>query len=201
MKTFKEHGLLVGISRIDEFFFMKIRITGTLTHRDYEIMVPMLKDSIKSVKNPKIKVLIDATEFDGWEARAIWDDLRFGMEFKDLFTKVAFIGTQSWEEYGVKIGNWFMSGEIKYFESSVDAHIWINQDEITPTTPVQKDLTSRKDDIRDELEDMFKLNLRRTDLNVPEPDDQDASEILISILEEKLNEIKNDVRAGKYKDY
>jgi len=68
-------------------------------------------------------------------------------------------------------------------------------------TPVEKDLINREDEIRDELESMFKSNLKITDWNVPEPDDQSASEILIEILEKKLQEIKQDVKDGKYKDY
>ena len=201
MSRILEHGISIGISRVDEFFFMKIKIEGTLTHNDYERMIPMLRSSIDGVKEPKVKVLIDATEFDGWELRAAWDDLRFGIEFREVFTKVAFVGTKSIEEYAVKIGNWFMSGELKFFKSKDEAYAWLNQDEVVPTTPVEKDLHSRKEAIRDELESLFKSNLKIVNWNVPEVDDQNASEILISILEDKLIEIKNDVNAGKYKEY
>jgi len=65
----------------------------------------------------------------------------------------------------------------------------------------QKDLQNRIDEIRDELESLFKSNLKRTDWNVPEADDQDASEILVAILEEKLAEIKEDVKNKKYETY
>jgi len=65
----------------------------------------------------------------------------------------------------------------------------------------QKDLQNRLDEIRDELESLFKSNLKITDWNVPEADDQDAAEILIDILQKKLDEIKQDVKEGKYKNY
>jgi hypothetical protein len=65
----------------------------------------------------------------------------------------------------------------------------------------QKDLANRIDDIRDEFESLFKTNLKRTDWNVPEADDQSASEILISIYEKKLSEIKEDVKNKKYETY
>ncbi|MEA1892507.1 MAG: STAS/SEC14 domain-containing protein [Campylobacterota bacterium] len=201
MSKIVEHGISAGISRVDEFFFLKMKIDGTLKHSDYEKMIPMLQSAIKEVKEPKVKVLIDATEFDGWELRAAWDDFKFGMEFKETFTKIALVGTKRWEEYGVKIGSWFMDGEVQFFKSIDEAHAWLNRDEIVPVTPVQKDLHSRKDAIRNDLESFFKSNLRVTDYNVPEPDDQDASEILVSILEEKLSEIKDEVKAGKYKNY
>ncbi len=65
----------------------------------------------------------------------------------------------------------------------------------------QKDLQNRVDEIRDELESLFKSNLKRTDWNVPEADDQNAAETLISILEQKLSEIKEDVKNKKYENY
>ena len=33
-------------------------------------MTPMLDAALKSVQDPKVKVLIDGTELEGWEARA-----------------------------------------------------------------------------------------------------------------------------------
>ena len=194
-----EHGISIGINRVNEFFFMKIKIKGTLTHQDYERMIPMLKSSIEGVKEPDVRVLIDATEFNGWELRAAWDDFKFGMEFRQTFSKIAIVGTSTVEEYAVKIGSWFMSGDIKFFESLDEAYEWLNKEEAIPITAVQKDLHARKEDIRDELESLFKSNLKIVDWNVPEPDDQDASEIIVNILEEKLQEIKADVEDGMYK--
>ena len=197
-----EHGITVSISRrADEFFFMKIKIHGTLTHQDYEMMTQMLKNAIDGVPNPEVRVFMDATDFDGWDLRATWDDFVFGIEFRGIFTKMAFVGTETWERHGINVGNWFMNDEVKFFKSQEEAHLWLNQPHIEPNTPVEKDLSSRKDSIRNELESLFKSNLRVTDYNVPEADDQDASEILVSILQDKLNEIKKDVKAGKYRNY
>ncbi|WP_373035422.1 STAS/SEC14 domain-containing protein [Sulfurimonas sp.] len=194
-----EHGISIGISRVNVFFFMKIKIKGTLAHEDYERMIPMLRSSVEGVKEPDVRVLIDVTEFDGWELRAAWDDFKFGMEFRQLFSKIAIVGTCAVEKYAVKIGSWFMSGDMRFFKSLDDAYEWLNQEEAAQTTAVQKDLRARKEEIRDELESLFKSNLKIVDWNVPEPDDQDASEILVNILEEKLQEIKSDVKDGKYK--
>ncbi|MFA6136668.1 MAG: STAS/SEC14 domain-containing protein [Sulfurimonas sp.] len=201
MNTIKEHGISIGIHRVDALFFIKMKIEGTLTHSDYEMMIPMIESAIAGVKEPKIKVLIDAEKFDGWELRAMWDDFKFGLEFQKLFTKIAFVGTKILEEYGIKIGSWFMSGEIKFFKSMDEAHEWLNKEEAAPATPVQKDLKNRKDEIRDDLEALFKNNIKITDWNVPEADDQNASEVLITILQEKLDEIKEEIQNQKYKNY
>ncbi len=194
-----EHGISIGINRVNEFFFMKIKINGTLTHKDYEKMIPMLKSSIEGITKPDVRVLIDASEFDGWELRAAWDDFKFGMEFRQIFSKIAIVGTSTVEEYAAKIGSWFMDGDMKFFKSLDEAYEWLNKEEIIAITPEQKDLYARKEEIRDDLESLFKSNLKIVNWNVPEPDDQDASEIIVSILEEKLKEIKADVKDGKYK--
>lgn len=199
MQNSIEHGISVGISRINNFFMIKIKIIGTLTHNDYEKMVPMLRDAIHGVKEANVKVLMDATEFDGWELRAAWDDFKFGVEFRDKFSKIAFVGTKAWEEYSVKIGNWFVSGEMKFFNSLRDAYAWLSEDEIEAKTPVEKDLKNRKDEIEDDLESLFTQNLKIVDWNVPEADNQKSAEILINILEDKLREIKEHVASGRYK--
>ncbi|MFA6192001.1 MAG: hypothetical protein WC665_06580 [Sulfurimonas sp.] len=77
----------------------------------------------------------------------------------------------------------------------------IKEGVITTATPVQKDLKNRKDEVRGELEDLFKNNLKITDWNVPEADDQSSSEILATILQEKLDEIKEEIQNRKYENY
>ena len=201
MSNTTEHGLTVKINKREDYFFMDVKITGTLTHEDYQKRLPMLRYTLNNVENPKVKVLVDALDFQGWELRAAWDDYKFGMEYNKAFTKIAFVGGKAWKSYGVKIGNWFMSGQMKYFKTIEDAEAWLSEDDATPLTPAQKDLQARKDDIQDELESLFKDNLRRVDWNVPEADDQNAAEILVNILEEKLENIKNDVNNGVYKNY
>ncbi len=104
-----------------------LKATGTLTHQDYSIMVPMLEQAINAIKaipNTKVNMLLDATEFTGWEAQAAWDDFKFGMAYKDIFLKIAIVGTKEWQEYLAKMGNWFMDGEIKFFYDLNEAREW-----------------------------------------------------------------------------
>ncbi|EQB40436.1 hypothetical protein M947_01165 [Sulfurimonas hongkongensis] len=196
-----EHGISIGINRVDDFFFIKMKIVGKLTHNDYANMTPMLESSLDGAKEFKAKMLLDATEFDGWELRAAWDDFKFGMKYKDLFSKIAIVGASTTDEYLAKFGSWFMSGEVEFFSSLDSAYAWLSREEVKPTTPVQKDMHSRKKDIQDELESLFKSNLRVTNYNVPEPNGQKSSEILVEILEEKLRSIQDDVKAKKYMHY
>ena len=124
MKTM-QHGISVGIERINDEFMMTMRINGKLKHSDYEVIVPMLESAIAGVENPKIKALVDMRAFDGWELRAAWDDLKLGLKHGREFSKIAMIGNKKWEEYAAKVGSWFIAGDIKYFEDEKDACSWL----------------------------------------------------------------------------
>ncbi|MBU0631557.1 hypothetical protein KKA17_02835 [bacterium] len=66
---------------------------------------------------------------------------------------------------------------------------------------MQKELASRKNEIQNGLELLFKANMKISDWDVPEPDDNEAAKILLDILQEKLDSIREDVKSGKYKNY
>jgi len=200
MSKYIEHGISIGISRVNDIFFVKLTIDGTLKHSDYELMIPVIENAIKGVKEPKIKVLVDALNFNGWEVHALWDDLKFSLSHIELFTKIAFVGNKKWEEYAIKISNWFMIGDIEYFENIDDAINWLDSKEFKKDV-VQKELNSREGDIQDSLEDLFIKNMKITNWDVPEANNQEASEILVNILSKKLDEIKKSVKNGKYENY
>ena len=66
---------------------------------------------------------------------------------------------------------------------------------------IQKELESRKTEIRKGMELLFKANMKITDWDVPEADDNEAANIIVDMLQEVLDEIKVDIAAGKYDYY
>lgn len=124
---FKRHGLSIGIERIEDQFLLSLKAQGKLSHKDYEIITPMIDSALAAVKEPKVKVLIDGTELEGWQARAAWDDFKLGLKHGNEFEKVAIYGNKKWQELVAKIGSWFIAGEIKYFENVDDAITWLNE--------------------------------------------------------------------------
>ena len=119
------HGLSIGIERVNNEFFLSLKATGKLTHEDYEKINPMIDSALEGVKDPNIKVFIDGAEFEGWEIRAAWDDFRLGLKHGNNFDKIAIFGNKKWQEYTAKIGSWFISGEVKYFEDVDEALTWL----------------------------------------------------------------------------
>ena len=121
------HGLSIGIERIDNEFFLSLKAVGKLTHEDYKKINPMIDSALKGIKEPKVKVFIDGSELEGWEARAAWDDFKLGLKHGNEFVKIAIYGNKKWQEYTAKIGSWFISGEVKYFEDCNKAFLWLQE--------------------------------------------------------------------------
>ena len=126
MNTIK-HGLSIGIERIGDDFFLSLKATGKLTHEDYLKINPMIDSALEGVDDPEIKAFIDGSELEGWELRAAWDDFQLGLKHDNKFSKIAIFGNKKWQEYTAKIGSWFISGEVKYFEDSQQALAWLQE--------------------------------------------------------------------------
>ena len=121
----KRHGLSIGIERTEDDFFLSLKAIGKLTHDDYETITPMIESALEGVDHPRIKAIFDGSELEGWELRAAWDDFKIGLKHGSEFEKIAIYGNKRWQEIGAKVGSWFMSGEVKYFENRDDALAWL----------------------------------------------------------------------------
>lgn len=64
-----------------------------------------------------------------------------------------------------------------------------------------KELNSRKLEIQKEVELLFKANMKITDWDVPEADDKQAADILLKMIQEKVDALRVEVDAGRYDYY
>lgn len=85
----------------------------------------MIDSALQDISNPKIRAIIDGTQLEGWEPRAAWDDFKLGLKHGSEFEKIAIYGNKQWQEFISKIGGWFISGEVQYFENKSDALDWL----------------------------------------------------------------------------
>lgn len=119
------HGISVGIERMDDQFIVSIKAIGRLTHQDYEMMLPLLEGAFEQLDERHVRILFDATALEGWEMRAAWDDLKLGIQHGADFEKIALLGKSGWPKIAAKIGDWFVSGHVKFFDNFHDAINWL----------------------------------------------------------------------------
>ena len=107
-----------------------VTVSNKLTAEDYEtVFMPKLEELL--AKHGKIKAVMHAdSSFEGWELGAAWDDATFGMKHRNDFEKIALVGMPQWVEWGTKLAEHFISGEIKFFDSAAlqEAIAWTNQE-------------------------------------------------------------------------
>ncbi len=107
---------------------LAVKATEKLTDADYkEVWIPALEKRINEFG--KINALLYLDEnFQGWEAKALWDDAQFAVKHRKDFTKMAVVGGASWMDWGAKLGELFMAGcEIETFaiEDAQKAFDWV----------------------------------------------------------------------------
>ncbi len=120
-----DHKITFSIEHIGAEPVLVFKAIGTLTHEDYEAMTPLLESRLHSLEGQPIKMLVDITEFEGWELRAAWDDFKFGLKVGLKIDKIAIYGDKNWQELAAKVGGWFISGEMKSFGDYQSAADWI----------------------------------------------------------------------------
>lgn len=66
---------------------------------------------------------------------------------------------------------------------------------------IDKELESRKEEICESVELLFKANMTITDWDIPEVDDHEVAKRLLVMMQSALDTIKAEVEAGKYDYY
>ena len=65
--------------------------------------------------------------------------------------------------------------------------------------PVEQDIARRKNEIVSEVNALFNANIKFTDWDVPEADNELAAKLIIEIMEEALEGLKTKLDAGEFK--
>jgi len=68
-------------------------------------------------------------------------------------------------------------------------------------TPQEQELKALKSEIVKELRAVFKANMKIFDWDIPENDDDISAKMILDTMQEALNELKQEVAKGEYKNY
>jgi len=107
---------------------LEVHVSGKLAHEDYLHFVPKFEQLIK--QHGKLRVLFDMTDFHGWEAGALWDDIKLDIKHFSDIERLAMIGDKEWEKQMSLFCRPFTTAKIRYFDNAkaAEARAWIEGD-------------------------------------------------------------------------
>jgi hypothetical protein len=107
---------------------LMVRLSGKLAKQDYERLGPEVDRLIKQHK--KIRILCELHDFHGWEAGALWEDLKFDFKHFADIERLALVGETRWEQGMAMFCKPFTTAKIRYFDSSklAEARDWIESE-------------------------------------------------------------------------
>ncbi len=117
--------MAVKLKERDDSNLLEVQVSGTLTHADYQQFVPKFEQMAQ--RYGKIRVLFEMSDFHGWNAAALWDDVKFDLRHFSDIERLAIVGDKAWEKGMSVFCRPFTTAEIRYFDRSVmdDARQWI----------------------------------------------------------------------------
>lgn len=110
-------------------YTLVVKASGKLSVENYEtVFIPILEKLIQRYGQIRLVMQFDEN-FSGWEAGAMWDDAKFGVQHRNDFKRVALVGAKKWIEWGTKLGSLLMEGEVKMFpaDEMLEAIVWVKQ--------------------------------------------------------------------------
>src|SRR3546814_9691835 len=92
---------------------LHIRADGQLTTNEFAEFVPQFE----SLAGPSSPMLIElGPGFTGWSLSALWRDLKFDFNHRDQFGRMAVVGDEEWEKWGIQGSGLMFRGEMRFFK-------------------------------------------------------------------------------------
>ena len=107
--------------------WVEVHASGKLTREMYAEFVPLIEHQIR--EHGKLRMLLVLSDFHGWTAGALWDDMKFDLKhFRDI-QRLAIVGESKWQHGMSVFCKPFTTAKVKYFESSdlEVARAWLNE--------------------------------------------------------------------------
>jgi len=110
---------------LNEPHIYAFEVRGKLDAQDYETLRSKIERQLK--KESPISLLIKVKQFEGWTLKAMWEDLKLGIEHNEDFLRIALVGGRWIDKVLSDIGDLFLAAEIENFDNETDALNWLKQ--------------------------------------------------------------------------
>ena len=115
------------VTELMEGKVIEVEVRGKLTREAYHEFVPTTEAAIK--KYGKVRILFVMHDFHGWDAGALWEDIKFDVKHFSHIERLAIVGETKWEKAMSLFCRPFTTASIKYFDHTdlEKAREWIQE--------------------------------------------------------------------------
>jgi hypothetical protein len=106
---------------------LEVHATGKLDREDYQSFTPEAERLIEI--HGKIRILFDMSDFHGWEASAVWEDIKFDVKHFSHIERLAMVGEKKWQKAMSAFCRPFTTAKIRYFDHAqlAEARTWLGE--------------------------------------------------------------------------
>ncbi len=106
---------------------LEINLHGRLNREDYEDFVPETEKLIR--RYGKIRILVTMHDFDGWDAGALWEDLKWDAKHFNHVERLALVGEERWQKWMAGFCKPFTTAKVRHFtfDQLATAHEWLSE--------------------------------------------------------------------------
>ena len=104
-----------------------VHISERLTKADYEHFVPEFERILQQHGKPRL--LFDMTGLHGWDAGALWEDIKFDIKHFSDIERLAIVGEKKWQHGMATFCKPFTTATIRYFDhaDATEARKWLGE--------------------------------------------------------------------------
>jgi stage II sporulation SpoAA-like protein len=109
-----EYRMPIKLEEMKKGKLLDVHVSGKLAKDDYKEFVPEVDRLIE--QHGKIRVLLKMTDFRGWKAGALWEDIKFDLKHFSDIERVAMVGEKKWQKGMSQFCRPFTTAKIRYFD-------------------------------------------------------------------------------------
>jgi stage II sporulation SpoAA-like protein len=104
-----------------------IHISGKVIKADYKPFVPEFERLLQ--QHGKLRVMFDMTDFHGWDAGALWEDIKFDIKHFADIQRLAVVGDKRWHQGMAMFCKPFTKATTRYFNhaDAAEALKWLDE--------------------------------------------------------------------------
>lgn len=104
---------------------LDVALIGRLVKADYSSLIATFQQLVKA--HGTIRVLLDMTQFHGWDAGGMWEEIKFDLRHLAEMDRLAVIGEKPWQHAIAAFAKPFTPATIRYFDGieAAQAQAWI----------------------------------------------------------------------------